>query len=236
MLSNSSEKQLISKSISDRDFGSCCGWRTSNSTATPHAVVRGANQTLGIIKHTSTSRSPSILTRLYKSQLKHRLEYGMCIATPINKTYQTALESVQRLATKCIKDLKDKEYGCWLQSLKLPTLTYHKHRGNMIITYKLLWSDGKDMFETCLAVKYWRSLGKAILQVCHDKKNNNFFYNQIIILWNSLSKMTLGSITVNSFKSQQGPGNKTMAHSMGCSGCPIPPSSLTGIHWIDWYC
>jgi len=77
-----------------------------------HAALAGANQTLGIIKCTITSRSSAIVIKLYISLVRPKLEYRICIATSINKTDQMAVKSVQRWATKCLKDFKDKEYGC----------------------------------------------------------------------------------------------------------------------------
>ena len=91
-----------------------------------HAAVVGANQTL-IIKQT-------IVTKIYKSLVRPILVYGMFFAMTINKTDQNAVESVQRQTTKCINNLKDKGYRYQLQNLKLPTLTYHQCRGNMIMT------------------------------------------------------------------------------------------------------
>ena len=70
-----------------------------------HAAVAGANQTLGIIKHTITSRSPAIVTYLFKSLVGSRLEYGMLIAISINKIDKMALKSIQRWVTKCIISL-----------------------------------------------------------------------------------------------------------------------------------
>ena len=76
------------------------------------AAVAGVNQTLGTIKNTISSKFPAIVTKLYKSLLRHRLEYEACIGMPINKTEQMALKPVQTQATKCVKGYKDKEYGC----------------------------------------------------------------------------------------------------------------------------
>ena len=50
----------------------------------------------------------------------------------------TALENVQRRATKLIPSLKDLSYPERLQALNLPTLAYRCCRGDMIELYKIL--------------------------------------------------------------------------------------------------
>ena len=42
------------------------------------------------------------------------------------------MERVQRRATKCIQDLSSLEYDQHLVTLKLPTLTYRRHRADII--------------------------------------------------------------------------------------------------------
>ena len=111
------------------------------------------------------------------------------------------LKSVQRWAMKCIKGLKDKEHRCRLQSLKLPTLTYRQYSSNMIMTYKLLQSENKDMFEPAWSSSTRGHSAKLFGKHARTRKRNNFFYNRIIGMWNSLSERTI--------ESQQGLGDKT---------------------------
>ena len=42
------------------------------------------------------------------------------------------MERVQRRATKCVQDLSSLEYDERLVTLKLPTLSYRRHRADMI--------------------------------------------------------------------------------------------------------
>ena len=48
------------------------------------------------------------------------------------------VESVQKRATKLIDTLKDKPYEDRLIALDLPSMTYRRKRGDMILMYKLI--------------------------------------------------------------------------------------------------
>jgi len=48
------------------------------------------------------------------------------------------LEKVQKRATKLVSSLKKLSYSERLKCLKLPTLTYRRHRGDMIEVYTII--------------------------------------------------------------------------------------------------
>ena len=78
------------------------------------------------------------MTKLYKALVRPNLEFGMCVASPLNKGDQQKLETVQRQATKAIEGCKYLNYSSRLKRLKLPTLVYRHKRGDIIMTHKLL--------------------------------------------------------------------------------------------------
>jgi len=47
------------------------------------------------------------------------------------------MERVQRRATKCVQDLSSLDYDKCLVILKLPTLSYRRHRANMIMVHNI---------------------------------------------------------------------------------------------------
>jgi len=51
------------------------------------------------------------------------------------------LEKVQKRATKMIQCMGNFKYPERLRQLELPTLAYRRNRGDMIVTYKLLYLD-----------------------------------------------------------------------------------------------
>ena len=75
---------------------------------------------------------------LYKALLRPHLEYANFIWHPIKIKDITAIENVQKWATKYLLSLKGLSCEERLQKLKLPTLRYRRLRGDMIETYKLM--------------------------------------------------------------------------------------------------
>ena len=65
---------------------------------------------------------------LYKALVRPHLEYANSVWNPYKKKNITALENVQRRATKLIPGLKDMTYEHRLRKLKLPTLAYRSFR------------------------------------------------------------------------------------------------------------
>ena len=77
---------------------------------------------------------------LYKGLVRPHLEFANQIWAPYLKKHITAIENVQRRATKFIPELKELSYPERLQKLKIPTLAYRRIRGDMIEMYKILTS------------------------------------------------------------------------------------------------
>ena len=69
-----------------------------------------ADETLGIIKRTISSRHPRVLMKLYKALVRPRLEVGMSLAVPFFKKDKKLLEDVQRRATKRVSSMNKFPY------------------------------------------------------------------------------------------------------------------------------
>ena len=70
--------------------------------------------------------------------VRPHLEYGNAIWGPFYKKDIDMFESVQKRATKLIDTLKDKPYEDRLIALDLPSMTYRRKRGDLILMYKLI--------------------------------------------------------------------------------------------------
>ena len=101
-------------------------------------IVASANHALGTMKRTFTTRSPRIITKLYKSLVRPRLETGTSIASPFYKVDKDMIEKVQRSATKIVDGCQHLPYPMRLQTLNLCCMTYQRKMGDMINTYKLI--------------------------------------------------------------------------------------------------
>ena len=105
----------------------------SHSTYT----VSKANRLLGLIRKSFENISIQTLPILYKSLVRPTLEYGNPIWDPYYVLDQQAVDRVQRRATRMIQPLRDLPYHTRLHQLNLPSLTYRRRRGDMIIMYQI---------------------------------------------------------------------------------------------------
>ena len=103
-----------------------------------HRTVTRANRLLGLIKRSYTFLDKGSLLCLYKAMVRPILEYGVTVWSPYRKCDIDAVESVQRRATRILPELRGLAYEAPLRSLKLPTLTYRRLRGDVINVYKYI--------------------------------------------------------------------------------------------------
>jgi len=114
------------------------------------------------------------------------------------------LEKVQKQATKLVTSLKKVSYSERLKCLKLPTLTYHRHRGDMIEVYKII--SGK--YENNIAINLDIHKDSRTRGNIFKLKNKRFHYDirkfsffvRIVNLWNSLPNKVVEADTVDTFK------------------------------------
>jgi hypothetical protein len=99
--------------------------------------INKSNSIMGLIRRTFTYIDTPTFLMLYKALVRPHLEYANSVWNPYKKKHITALENVQRRATKLIPGFKDMTYENRLRKLKLPTLAYRRKRGDMIEAFKL---------------------------------------------------------------------------------------------------
>ena len=76
--------------------------------------------------------------KLFKAIVRPHLEYANSVWHPTKIKDITAIENVQRRATKYLPTMKNLSYEERLEKLGLPTLQYRRLRGDMIETYNLM--------------------------------------------------------------------------------------------------
>ena len=97
-----------------------------------------ANVTLGMIKRTITSKSKTIITRLYKALVRPQLEYCVQAWRPYLKKDIEKIEKVQRRATKLISECSNLSYEDRLKFTGLSTLEARRNRGDLIEVLRVL--------------------------------------------------------------------------------------------------
>ena len=93
---------------------------------------------LGLIKRSYTFLDKDSLLCISKAMVHPILEYGVTVVSPYRKGDIDAVESVQRRATRILPEFRGLNYEARLRSLKLPTLTYCRLRGDDINMYKYI--------------------------------------------------------------------------------------------------
>ena len=101
------------------------------------AAINKANQMLGIIRRCFRYLDNRSFLNLYKAMVRPHLEYGNIIWYPLWKRQSSAIEKVQRRATKMIPQLKTLSYQCRMETLGLPSLKARRTRGDLIQAYKI---------------------------------------------------------------------------------------------------
>jgi len=103
------------------------------------------------------------------------------------------VEKVKKRATKLVREFKHLPYTDRLKYLKVPTLKYRRHRGDMIETYKIL----RGLYDTAVAprgnmYKLPKMYSSMILK--------NIFIERIFNLRKSLPSLVVEAPSINCFK------------------------------------
>ena len=109
MIGRDGSRQLIEYLKEGRDLGIVVDEELKFNKHAQTAVAK-ASETLGIIKCTLHSRLSQVTTKLYKDLVLPLPEFGMFVATPLNKGDQQKLEHVQRCVIKVVDGCKNLDY------------------------------------------------------------------------------------------------------------------------------
>lgn len=170
--------------------------------------VKKANSTFAMIRRIFQHLDENTFIPLYKSLVRTHLDYASSVWFPYKTKYIEMVEGVQRRATKQIPGMSDLTYSERLKKLKLPTLSYRRHRGDMIEIYKI--TSGKYDTKAANFVKFRRDhVGREtargnskqllIQRARLDIRKYNFTLRAAKI-WNSLPEDVISAKTTNSFK------------------------------------
>lgn len=164
--------------------------------------ISKANKMVGIIRRTFTFLDEEMFLRLYKSVARPHLEYANPVWSPYKIKDITALENVQRRATKLVPSLKNLSYEERLRKLDLPTLTYRRGRGDMIETFKMFKTYDQDVAVNFTLNNQPTRGHQLKLEKLRARKEvrRNFYTFRIHDMWNSLPQTVIDSTTVLQFE------------------------------------
>ena len=169
--------------------------------------VKKANRMIGLIKNTFTYMDKDMFLVLYKSLVRPLLEYCPQVWSPYMVKDITALEKVQRRATKIVPEISDLPYEDRLQHLGLFPLQQRRQRGDMITVFKIL-NGMVDIKQEKLCPYHpgnqhtRRHNHQIIGTISKTDMRKNSFSQRIVLPWNMLTEHIVTSTTIDSFKAR----------------------------------
>ena len=166
-------------------------------------VAAKANRLLGLIKKSFDYLDSDMLTKLFTVFVHPTLEYGNAVWGPFFVLDQRKVEKIQRRATRLLPSLRDKLYEERPAVLQLPSLAHRRHRGDMILLYKII----NNYFNSDFSTLYTYSdttitRGHQFkLFKCHSRLNcqSKYFFNTLINDRNALPAVVVNINSVNNF-------------------------------------
>ena len=168
--------------------------------------INKANSVMGVIRRPMEYLDKENFKFLFTALVRPHLEYANAAWSPSLKKHITALENVQRRATKYIPGFKDIPYMQRLKLLNMPTLQYRRYRGDMIeafkITHGLYDTDVTDGFLPMVPQdSITRGHEFSIVKRPHNVNiRKNSFAFRIVDQWNHLPRSVVMVGTVKSFE------------------------------------
>ena len=134
----SSDRHILEYSELEKDLGVMVASNLKSDQQVANAVAK-VSMALSLLRKTFKCWTPYNFKTLYTVFVRPHLEYAAPAWSPYLKKDINSLESVQRRATKMVKEFKNLDYLERLKSLKLTTLEERRSRGDLIQYYKVLF-------------------------------------------------------------------------------------------------
>jgi ribonuclease P/MRP protein subunit RPP40 len=205
MTDGKGEKQALEESKVEKDLGVEVDNKLCFVQHINKAVTK-ANRLLAVIRRSYQYLDEESMMLLYKGLVRPALEYGVAVWAPrLNRDIE-AVEAVQRRATRMVPGLKDMAYEDRLRKLNLPTLTYRRHRGDVIHAYKYVHGiynvpgsrllQKSDLSNTRgNSLKLYKGHSRLGLR-------SSFFSQRVVAKWNSLPEEVAAAPSMNAFKNR----------------------------------
>ena len=193
----------LEKCEEERDLGIIFDNKLNFDKHISQAIAK-ANKMLGIIKRAFSYLDCDSFLVLFKSFIRPCLEYGNTIWNPIFKRQSSAVEKVQRRATKLLGKIKHLSYGDRLRTLNLPSLKFRRLRGDLIQTYKIINNindtNADQIFQMLNYNRTRNSSKKIFIKHANTNTRKNCFSIRSAPHWNLLPEFVKNATNLNEFK------------------------------------
>ena len=165
-------------------------------------ISKKANQILGFIKSSITSRSKEVILPLYRGLVRPHLEYAVQLWSPHLIKDIEIIERVQRRATRLIGSMRGKNYLQRLGQLGMYSLNKRRRRGDLIEAFKII--KGKEFISYLFEIDHnSRTRGHNLkLKKTRSRLHlrHYFFSQRVVNDWNMLPREINDLNTVREFK------------------------------------
>ena len=164
-----------------------------------------ATKVMGLIRRSFTTLDTEMFRKLFTVLVRPHLEYGQAVWSPIRKKDIVSIENVLRRASKQVPELKDLEYAERLKKLNLPTMSYRRHRGDMIELYKIMNEHYDPEVSPHPSRREGITRGHS-LKIFKERANTKLRQNHLLIravdAWNHLPENVVTAPSLDSFKNR----------------------------------
>lgn len=169
-------------------------------------IVNKANFALGIARKAFQVKDKNVFLLLFKTLVRPQLEYAVQIWNPWRRKDIEKLEKVQKRATRLVPQCRGLTYADRLRFLGLDTLEERRHRGDMIMTFRIVRGfidiDRNLLFDTARNTSTRGHRFKLQTRRTNCNIRNHFFSVRVVEPWNRLPSEVVESPNVNVFKSR----------------------------------
>lgn len=169
-------------------------------------IVSKAKQRVGMIRRGFRFIDTNVLSLLFKSMVRPILETANTVWAPSTLGECRALEGVQRNATRLVSSLRGLTYQDRLRTLKLPSLSHRRKRGDMIEVFKRVHGFYDDEFPWIKLDENEKGLRSNGQKLVKERKTNpqkrKTFSVRAQNDWKSLPTAVANAPTLNTFKSR----------------------------------
>ena len=149
-------------------------------------------------------REPNFMVHILKTHIRPILEYASTVWNTGYLQDIRRLESIQRLWTRQIKGLEDKDYGTRLRALDLYSVKGRFLRADLIKCWKIFNGscliEPTDLWEMSVSSRTRGHRFKIKVNRCQVDARARFFSERIVQDWNSLPDWAVSSGTLSGFK------------------------------------
>ena len=166
-----------------------------------------ANRMIGAVRRSFQFLDAYTFVKLYSSMVRCHVENSVPVWFPYLEKDIEEVEAVQKRATRMLAVTKGLEYEERLRLLKLPTLVYRRHRGDLIEMYKMingLYDEDViprfDLREDVVSRDNRKHSKQLFITRSNKDVRTYYFTKRVAPVWNGLTEEIVSAPSVDCFK------------------------------------